>query len=61
LSPRSFPPKKGELKGARSAHITFRGQTWCVVYDVDDDYFEVMVLAIGPHDVAYRKAARRRR
>ena len=61
LSPRSFPPKHDELDGARSAHIAFRGKTWCVVYDVDEDYFEVMVLSIGPHHAAYRKAARRRR
>ncbi len=61
LSPRSFPPKHDELDGARSAHITFRGKTWCIVYDVDEDYFEVMILSIGPHDIAYREAARRRR
>jgi mRNA-degrading endonuclease RelE of RelBE toxin-antitoxin system len=60
-NPKQYPAKHDELAGARAADVEYRGQTWRVVFDVDDDFLEVFVLAIGPHDQAYRTAARRRR
>jgi mRNA-degrading endonuclease RelE of RelBE toxin-antitoxin system len=59
-NPKQFPSKTDELAGARAADLRYRGKTWRVVFDVDDDFFEVRILAIGPHDKAYREAARRR-
>lgn len=40
--------------------LTYRGQTWRMVYDVDDYAREVYILAIGKHDEAYDDAERRR-
>lgn len=59
-NPKQFPPKTGKLAGARAADVLYRGATWRVIFDVDDDYLEVTILAIAPHDVAYREAERRR-
>ncbi len=59
-NPKQYPTKHDDLAGARAADILYRGHTWRVVFDVDDDFLEVYVLAIGPHDKAYRDAARRR-
>ena len=60
-NPKQFPTKQKELAGARAADLTYRGETWRVVFDVDDDFGEVQVLSVAPHDVAYRQATRRRR
>lgn len=60
-NPKQYPRKHDELAGARAAEVIWRGATWRVVFDIDDDFLEVFVLAIGPHDEAYRDAARRRR
>ncbi|MGA2393997.1 MAG: type II toxin-antitoxin system RelE/ParE family toxin [Candidatus Lustribacter sp.] len=59
-NPYQFPEKRGGLVGARAADLTFRGQTWRLVYDVDDYAREVYVLALGKHDDAYDDAERRR-
>ncbi len=60
-NPYQFPVKRhGKLDGARAAEITYRGTIWRVVFDVDDDYREVVILAIAEHDEAYRQAERRR-
>ena len=60
INPKQFPLKTGKLAATRAAEVFYRGATWRVVFEVDDDYLEVMILAIGPHDVAYRAAERRR-
>ena len=59
-NPYQFPEKHGDLAGARAAELTYRGQTWRMVYDVDYYAREVYVLAIGKHDEAYDDAERRR-
>lgn len=60
-NPHSFPIKRYEkLAGARAAELLYRGDVWRVVFDVDDDYREVRILAIDEHDAAYRAAERRR-
>lgn len=60
-NPNQFPVKRhGKLAGARAADITYRGNVWRVVFDVDGDYREVVILAIAEHDEAYRLAERRR-
>jgi mRNA-degrading endonuclease RelE of RelBE toxin-antitoxin system len=59
-NPYQFPEKRGKLAGVRAADLTYRGQTWRLVYDVDDYAREVYVLAIGKHDEAYDDAERRR-
>lgn len=60
-NPYQFPIKyDGKLAGARAADVTYRGDVWRVVFDVDDDYREVHILAIDEHDAAYRAAERRR-
>jgi mRNA-degrading endonuclease RelE of RelBE toxin-antitoxin system len=61
INPYQFPVKRhGKLDGARAADIAYRGDVWRVVFDVDDDYREVVILAIAEHDEAYRLADRRR-
>jgi mRNA-degrading endonuclease RelE of RelBE toxin-antitoxin system len=59
-NPKQFPPKRHDLAGARAAELVYRGKMWRVVFDVDDDVLEVLVLSIAPHDRAYRQAERRR-
>jgi mRNA-degrading endonuclease RelE of RelBE toxin-antitoxin system len=60
-NPYQFPVKRhGKLAGARAADVTYRGDVWRVVFDVDDEYREVVILAIAKHDEAYRQAERRR-
>ena len=60
-NPYQFPEKhRGRLAGARAAELTYRGRTWRAVYDVDKEFREVYVLAIGEHDAAYDEAERRR-
>lgn len=58
-NPYQFPVKRrGKLHGARAADITYR--VWRVVFDIEDDDHEVVVLAMAAHDDAYRQAERRR-
>ena len=38
---------KGERKGARSSYLT---KKWRVLYVVEGDRFEVLVLEVNPHD-----------
>jgi addiction module RelE/StbE family toxin len=38
---------KGEWKGARSSYLT---KKWRVLYVVEGDRFEVLVLEVNPHD-----------
>ena len=52
--------KRDKLAGTRAAEVFFRGDVWRIVFDVDDDFREVRILAIGEHDAAYRAAERRR-
>ena len=59
-NPKQFPPKTGKLAGTRAAEVFYREDTWRLIFDLDDEYLEVTILAIGPHDVAYRQAQRRR-
>jgi mRNA-degrading endonuclease RelE of RelBE toxin-antitoxin system len=61
LDPYQFPEKHGgRLADARAADLAYRGRTWRAVYDVDDDFHEVYILAIGEHSAAYDDAERRR-
>lgn len=57
--PKQFPAKKGALRGMRAARLTFQDVAFRAVFRVDDGKRTVYVLALGPHDVAYRDAARR--
>jgi mRNA-degrading endonuclease RelE of RelBE toxin-antitoxin system len=59
-NPYQFPVKHDKLAGARAAEIHYRGDVWRIVFDVDDDFREVRILAIGEHDASYRAAERRR-
>lgn len=59
-NPKQFPPKTDKLAGTRAAELLYRSAMWRVVFEVDDDYLEVTILAIAPHDLAYRQAERRR-
>ena len=38
---------KGEWKGARSSYLN---KKWRVLYVVEGDHFEVLVLEVNPHD-----------
>jgi mRNA-degrading endonuclease RelE of RelBE toxin-antitoxin system len=61
LNPYQFPEKRrGKLVGARAADLRFRGKTWRLVFDIDEEYREIFILAIGEHDKAYDDAERRR-
>ncbi len=40
-------PLKGEWKGARSSYLT---RKWRVLYMVEGDRFEVLVLEVNPHE-----------
>jgi mRNA-degrading endonuclease RelE of RelBE toxin-antitoxin system len=48
--------KQGELSHVRAYPFTFRGVAYRVVYEVDEPRQRVAVVAIGLHDVAYRRA-----
>lgn len=52
-------PKKGRLAGVFGYDFGPR-RSYRVVYEVLDAKRLVLVIAIGPHDQAYRKAERRR-
>ncbi len=52
--------KRGDLAGLGAYGFSFRGVAYRVVYRVDDEPSRVVVLAIGIHDEAYRRARDRR-
>ena len=59
-NPKQFPKKKGSLKKARSADVTFSdGIVWRAVFVLDEATRVVKVLALGPHDDAYADAKQR--
>ncbi|MBA4396540.1 MAG: hypothetical protein C0394_04035 [Syntrophus sp. (in: bacteria)] len=47
-------PKQGDLKNVRSWDFNFRDVTFRILYDLEGP--TVRIIAIGVHDVAYRKA-----
>lgn len=58
--PKRFPKKKGVLEDARSAELIFAdGVAWRAVFTLDARTHVVKVLALGPHDAAYRDAKHR--
>jgi mRNA-degrading endonuclease RelE of RelBE toxin-antitoxin system len=58
--PKRHPKKRGELQGVRSAPLRFAdGITWRAVYTVDEESRTVMIVSLGPHDLAYAEAKRR--
>ncbi len=48
--------KRGELSQLRAYGFSFRGVACRVVYEVDEHRQQVTFVAIGAHDVAYRRA-----
>jgi mRNA-degrading endonuclease RelE of RelBE toxin-antitoxin system len=58
-NPLHFPTKRGNLKNARAANLSFQGSSWRLVFVVSVVEHRVRILAVGPHDVAYDRAARR--
>jgi hypothetical protein len=60
-SPKRFEKKAGKLRDCRAAEITFgNGTAWRAVFELNEAAREVRVLDLGPHDVAYVNAIRRR-
>jgi mRNA-degrading endonuclease RelE of RelBE toxin-antitoxin system len=51
-------PKQGDLKNVRSWDFNFRDVTFRMLYEVEGP--TVRIIAIGVHDVAYRKAKSRK-
>lgn len=52
-------PKSGRLAGIWGYDFGPRGG-YRILYEILDDTRQVLLIAIGPHDQAYRRAARRR-
>lgn len=50
--------KQGDLAHVRAYGFTFRRVAYRLVYTVEDAL--VTIVAVGPHDAAYARAARRR-
>jgi mRNA-degrading endonuclease RelE of RelBE toxin-antitoxin system len=50
--------KRGDLKNIRSWDFNFRDVTYRILYELEGP--TLMIVAIGVHDVAYRKAKSRR-
>jgi mRNA-degrading endonuclease RelE of RelBE toxin-antitoxin system len=50
-------PKKGNLAHVRAYDLTAKGVAYRLIYQVEHDV--ILVIAIGPHDVAYKSAKRR--
>ena len=48
--------KQGELSHVRAYPFSFRGVAYRVVYEVDEPRQRVAIVAVGLHDVAYRRA-----
>lgn len=58
--PKRYPKKSGRLKRCRSAAITVdNGVVWRAVFVVKEREREVRIIALGPHDRAYKDAGRR--
>jgi mRNA-degrading endonuclease RelE of RelBE toxin-antitoxin system len=51
-------PKQGDLKNIRSWDFNFRDVTFRILYELEGP--AVRIIAIGVHDVAYRKAKSRK-
>lgn len=59
--PKGFPKKKGSLRDYRAASLRFAdGVSWRAVFAIDDKERTVFLLALAPHDRAYRDAETRR-
>jgi mRNA-degrading endonuclease RelE of RelBE toxin-antitoxin system len=56
--PKQFPTKGEKLKGVRAAALRYRGSAWRMPFTLDEDARVVTILVIGPHNEAYRDAAR---
>lgn len=54
---RADEPKKGDLPHVRADDLTVKGVAYRLVYSVQGE--AVVVIAIGPHDLAYARARRR--
>ena len=50
--------KQGDLKNIRSWDFNFRDVTYRILYEVEGP--TIRIIAIGVHDVAYRKAKSRK-
>ena len=57
--PKQFSKKAGKLKTARAAPIRFNKANWRAVFTLCESERFVLIIALGPHDVAYTDAARR--
>jgi hypothetical protein len=58
--PKRHPKKNGKLAGTRAASLTFAdGIAWRAVFTVDERSRVVRIIALGPHDEAYKNALRR--
>src|ERR687887_959945 len=55
---RAGVPKKGDLAHVRAYDLTVKGVAYRLVYSIEGEV--VVFVAIGPHDVAYARARRRR-
>ncbi|MGH2350156.1 MAG: type II toxin-antitoxin system RelE family toxin [Chloroflexota bacterium] len=53
----SGEPKKGNLAHVRAYDLTVRGTAYRLIYQIEGEV--VVFIAIGPHDQAYARAARR--
>jgi mRNA-degrading endonuclease RelE of RelBE toxin-antitoxin system len=60
-NPKQFPKKSGKLKTARAAELKFKGVTYRAVFVLDESARVVSVLALDPHDAAYKSAIARGR
>jgi mRNA-degrading endonuclease RelE of RelBE toxin-antitoxin system len=58
-NPKQFPKKKGKLQHVRAARLKFEGVIYRAVFVLDEMAHKVLVVAIDPHDLAYKKASRR--
>jgi hypothetical protein len=58
--PKRFSKKAGLLQNVRAARLILQpGVAWRAVFTIDDSQMLVRVIALGPHDDAYRDATRR--
>jgi mRNA-degrading endonuclease RelE of RelBE toxin-antitoxin system len=49
--------KEGNLARLRAYEFNFKGVAYRLIYTIEDDV--ILIIAIGPHDVAYARARRR--
>ena len=60
--PGQFPKKLGKLAACRAAPVRYnKTAVWRCVFTIDEDAHVVRIVALGPHDEAYRDAERRAR